>query len=104
MDSTDMGVEILEYWQRLKIHSMSLKRYLGERNIELLKCKVESSNNIELKSFFRWLFNKNRLKKNQVIRKQDSSIEIIVQKEAEAKTLYASVSRFIEIVRVVEKY
>ena len=43
VDQAIVGVEILEYWQRLKVHGMSLKRYLGEGSMDLLKCKVESS-------------------------------------------------------------
>lgn len=42
MDAAIVGVEILEHWQRFKVYGMSLERYLGEGNIELLKRKVES--------------------------------------------------------------
>ena len=37
VDEAIMGVEILKHWQRLKVHGMSLDRYLGEGEIELLK-------------------------------------------------------------------
>lgn len=32
-----VGMEILGHWQYLKIYKISLERYLGKRNIELLK-------------------------------------------------------------------
>ncbi len=37
VDSAVVGVEILEHWQRLKVHGMSLERYLGDGKMELLK-------------------------------------------------------------------
>lgn len=37
VDSAVIGVEILEHWQRLKVHGMSLEIYLGDRKMELLK-------------------------------------------------------------------
>ncbi len=46
MDSAVVGVEVLEHWQRLKVHGMSLERYLGGGKIEVLKREVESSTGI----------------------------------------------------------
>ena len=34
IDAAIVGVEILEHWQRLKVHGMSLERYLGEGKME----------------------------------------------------------------------
>ena len=42
VDAAVVGVEILEHWQRLKVHGMSLQRYLGEGKMEQLKREVES--------------------------------------------------------------
>ena len=63
VDEAIMEVEILEHWQRLKVHGMSLDRYLGERKMELLKQEVESSTGIQLKTLPHWLINENRLRK-----------------------------------------
>ncbi len=52
VDASIVGAEVLEHWQPLKIHGMSLERYLGEKKIELLKRKVESSTGIQLKTLF----------------------------------------------------
>lgn len=49
VDDMIVGVEILEQWQRLKVHEMSLERYLGSGKLELLKREVESSTEIPLK-------------------------------------------------------
>lgn len=52
--SPDPGVEVLEHWQRLKIHRMPLERYLGEGKMELLKREVESATEIQLKTVPGW--------------------------------------------------
>lgn len=54
--------EELQHWQRLKVHSMPLSRYLGKGKIELLKREVESSTRIKLKTVSRWLIHENRLR------------------------------------------
>lgn len=46
LDPGVVGVELLEHWQSLKVPGMSLKRYLSEGSIELLKREVESSTRI----------------------------------------------------------
>ena len=43
IDDAVVGVEVLEQWHRLKVHGMSLERYLGPGNMELLEREVESS-------------------------------------------------------------
>ena len=43
VDPAVVGIEILEQWQRLKVHGMPLERYLGEGKMELLKREVESA-------------------------------------------------------------
>ena len=65
IDPAVVGVEILEHWQRLKVHEMPLERYLGEGKMELLKREVESSTGIQLKALPRWLISESRLKCNK---------------------------------------
>ena len=62
MDVAVVEVEILERWQQLKVHRMHLEKYLGEGKMELLKCKVESSTDIQLKTHPRWLISEDRLR------------------------------------------
>ena len=63
-DSRDavVGVEILEQWQRLKVHGMLMERYLRPGKMDLLKKEVESLTGIPLKATPRWLINEDRLK------------------------------------------
>lgn len=58
-------VEVIEHWQRLKIHGIALARYLGPDKMELFKRKIEFSTRIALKAMLQWLVNKDRLKKQQ---------------------------------------
>ena len=82
---------MLEHWQRLKIHKMSLEKYLGEGKMKLLQRKVESSTGIQLKTLPRWLINKNRRRDQQEAgNKWRSTILITVKRELEAKHLYTS--------------
>ena len=62
IDQAIVGVEVLEHWQRLKVHGIPLERYLGEGNMDLLKREVKSSTGIELKTLPRWLINEDRLR------------------------------------------
>lgn len=41
INSTIVRVEILVYWQQLKVYKMLFESYLGERKIELLKQEVK---------------------------------------------------------------
>lgn len=50
-----IGVEAIERWQKIKVHEMSLTRYLGKRKIEVLCCKIKSSTGIQLKMIPHWL-------------------------------------------------
>ena len=50
VDDAIVGVEVLEQWQRVKVHGMSLERYLRPSKMELLKREVESSTGILLKT------------------------------------------------------
>ncbi len=62
VDPAVVGVEILENWQRVKVHGMPLERYLGERKMELLRRKVESATEIQLKTLPQWLISESQLK------------------------------------------
>ena len=48
VDEGVIGVEALERWQRLKVHGMSLARYLGKGKMEILCREIESSIGIQL--------------------------------------------------------
>ena len=88
VDAAIVGVEISEHWQRLKVHGMSLERYLEEGKIELLKQEVESSTDIQLKTLPRWLINKNRLQEQQKTgNKQGFAIVITVKGKSKARQL-----------------
>ena len=105
VDDAVVGVEILEQWQRLKVHGMSLERYLGPGKLELLRREVESSTGIPLKTMPRWLINEDRLKEQQDKgNKQGSAIVITVSNEIEAKRFIASGLRFGGVIKKVEKY
>ena len=67
VDPAVVRVEILEHWQQLKVYGMPLKRYLGERKMELLKWEVKLSTGIQLKTLPRWLINKDQLREVQMI-------------------------------------
>ena len=91
VDAAIIGVDILEHWQRLKIHGMSLDRYLGDGKMELLRREVESSTGIQLKTIPRWLISETRLREQQESgQKRGSAIVITVKGESEAKQLCAS--------------
>lgn len=91
VDEAVVGVEVLEQWQRLKVHGMSLERYLGPGKMELLKREVESSTGIPLKTMPRWLIDEERLKEQQELNNQHGlAIVITVSSESEAKQLAAS--------------
>jgi len=84
-------VEILKHWQRLKVHGMSLDRYLGDGKMELLRREVESSTGIKLKTLPQWLISETRLREQQESgNKRGSAIVITVKRESEAKQLCAS--------------
>ena len=105
IDPTVVGVEILEYWQRLKVHGMPLERYLGEKKMELLKREIELSMGIQLKVLPRWFISESRLKEHQESsNKHGSAIVITVSGESEAKMLCASGLRVGGVVKIVEKY
>ena len=50
VDPAVVGIEVLQHWQRLKVHGMPLERYLGEGKMELLRREVESAMGIQFKS------------------------------------------------------
>ena len=105
VDPAVVGVEILEHWQRVKVHGMPLERYLGEGKMRLLRREVESATGIQLKTLPRWLISESRLKDQQEFNnKRGSAIVITVSGKSEAKKLCASGLRFGGVVKVVEKY
>ena len=105
VDDAVVGVEIFEQWQRLKVHEMSLDRYLGPGKLELLKKEVESSTGIQLKTMPRWLISEDRLKEQQEKgSKRGSAIVITVSNKIEAKWLLTNGFRFEGAVKKVEKY
>ncbi len=105
LDTAIIGVEVLELWQQLNVHGMSLERYLGEENMELLKQEVESSTGILLKTIPRRLINENRLRDQQETgTKRCCAIVITVKGATKAKQLFESGLRFDGVVRGVEKY
>ena len=105
VDSTVVGIKVLEHWQRLKIFGISLDRYLKKGKIEMLKQKVELSISIQLKALRCWLISKNRLQEQQKsCNKQGSAIVIIVIEESKTKYLHASRFLYKRIIKVVEKY
>ncbi len=105
VDDAVVGVEVLEQWQRLKVHGMLLERYFGPGKMELLKREVESSTGIPLKATPRWLINEDRLKEQQKTNnKRGSAIVITVGNENVAKQLMASGLRFGGAVKKVEKF
>lgn len=100
-----VGIEILEHWQRLKVHGLSLERYLGDGKMNLLKREVELSIGIQLKTLPRWLINKNRRREKQVTsNKWSSAIVITVKSKSEAKQLCSAGLCFGHVVKKVEKY
>lgn len=64
VDSTIVRVEIIEYWQRLKVYRISLERYLNKRSMELFKHEVVFLTGIQLKVLFNWLMNKIHLREH----------------------------------------
>ena len=55
VDNAVIRAEVLEQWQRLKVHGMSLEIYLGLGKRELLRREVESLTGIPLKAIPHWL-------------------------------------------------
>lgn len=105
VDNAVVGVEVLEQWQRLKVHGMPLDRYVGLGKMELLKREVESSTGVSLKATPRWLISEDRLKEQQATNnKRGSAIVITVSNEHVAKQLIASGLRFGGMVKKVEKF
>ena len=105
VDDAVVGVEILEQWQRLKVHGMSLQRYLEPEKLELLRRKVESSTSILLKTMPRWLINKVRFKEQQDKgNKRGSAIVITVSNEIKAKRLIANGLQLGGAIKKVKRY
>ena len=98
-------MEALERWHRLKVHGMSLERYLGEGKMELVKREIESSTGIRLKTTPRWLIHENRLRERQESgNNRGSAIVITVANASDVSYLCAKGLRFGGALKVVEKY
>ena len=105
VDEKVIGIEALERWQRLKVHGMSLARYLGEGKMELLRREIESSTGIQLKTLPRWLISETRLEERlESGSGRGSAIVITVGNSAEASKLCSKGLRFGGALKVVEKY
>lgn len=105
VDFEVIRVEIVEHWQRLKVHSMLLKRYLEERKMELLKREIELGMGIQLKAIFCWLISKKYLREQQEnSNKQRSAIIITISGKSKVKMLFASRLYFGGQIKIVEKY
>ena len=105
VDEGVVGVEALERWQRLKVHGMSLARYLGEGKMEVLCREIESSTGIQLKTLPRWLINETRLEERlESGNGRGSAIVITVGNGVEASKLCSKGLRFGGALKVVEKY
>lgn len=105
VDDAVIGVEVLEQWQRLKVHGMSLERFLGPGRMDLLRREIESSTGVQLQVTPRWLINESRLKEQQELNdKWGSAIVITVRNEIEAKRIMARGLRFGGSIKKVEKY
>ena len=105
VDEKVIDIEALERWQRLKVHGMSLARYLGEGKMELLCREIESSTGIQLKTLPRWLISETRLvERLESGSGRGSAIVITVGNSAEASKLCSKGLRFGGALKVVEKY
>lgn len=105
VDERVIGVEAFERWQRLKVHGMSLARYLGEGKMEIVCREIESSTGIQLKTLPRWLINENRLEERlESGNGRGCAIVITVGNSAEASKLCSKGLRFGGALKVVEKY
>ncbi len=105
VDAGVIGVEALERWQRLKVHGMSLARYLGKGKMEVLCREIESSTGIQLKTVPRWLISESRLEERlESGTGRGSAIVITVGTSEEAAKLCSKGLRFGGALKVVEKY
>ena len=105
VDNTLVGVEIIKQWQCLKVHGMSLERYLGPGKLKLLRREVESSTGILLKAMPHWLITEDFVKEQQdKSNKQKSAIVITVNNKIKAKRLIANRFQFGGIIKKVERY
>ncbi len=105
VDEKVIGIEALKQWQRLKVHGMSLARYLGNRKMELLQREIESLTGIQLKTMPRWLISETQLEERleSGIGKR-SAIVITVGNSTEVSKLCSKGLRFGGVLKVVEKY
>ena len=105
VDERVIGVEALERRERLKVHGMSLSRYLGEGKMKILCREIESSTEIQLKTLPRLLINETQLEERlESVNGRRSAIVIALGNSVEASKLYFKGLRFGGALEVVEKY
>lgn len=105
LDSEVIVVEVLKHWQRLKVHGMSLEKYLEEERMELFGKKIEWATGIQLSTIPCWLISESRLRKQQESNNKRGSVIVITgSSQDKAKMLYALWVRFGEVVKIVKKH
>ena len=105
IDKKVIGIEALKYWQRFKVHEMSLAQYLGEGKMELLCQEIESFIRIQLKTLLHWLISDTQLEGClESGSRKGSAIVIIVRNNAEVSKLCSKELRFVGALEIIEKY
>lgn len=105
VDAGIIGVEALERWQRLKVHEMSLERYLGEGEMVMLCREINSFMGIQLKTLPRWLISESRLEERPEFgTRRGSAIVITVGTSEEVTKLCSKGIRFGGALKLVKKY
>lgn len=105
VDVTVIGVEALEHWQRLKMHGISLAKYLGEGKMEVFCQEIKSSTGMKLKTVPCWLISEIQLKDClESGTEKRFTIIITVGTSKEVTKLCFKRLRFGRVLKVVEKY
>ena len=55
LDSSISSLQAAEQWYSLRIHTISLKRYLNSTGMKILKEEIESTNELNLPNYPRWI-------------------------------------------------
>lgn len=98
-------VEALECWQRLKIHRLSLTKYLEKEKIKLFCQEIELSTEIQLKTIPYWLINKSQLEERLLFStKRESANVIKVDTSKKVAKLCSNRLRFGGTLKIIKKY